>query len=125
MKKIFIILSVCVFILTGCKEKKKEIIDYSEYSFTDVSWTRDTEYDTETISFHSDGSFRYSCSCGNPVNDSDICETYTYNDETKEIKLECLEPMKDTITTIKIINYTEDTLELDFDGETRMFSIEE
>ena len=104
-------------VLTGCNKND----DYSKYSFTDVRWTRYTEF----ISFSSDGFFSYSCVCSNPVNDSDICENYTYDDKTKEIKLKYLEEMNGTITTIKIVDYTETTLELDFAGEIRKFKIEE
>lgn len=125
MKKIIIVLLLGILSLTGCGKGKQEKIDYSEYSFTDVSWIRDSGYDTETIRFKSDGSFSYSCACGNPVNDSDICENYTYDAESKEIKLNCIEPSEQTITTIKLINYTDDKLELDFDGEIRTFEKEE
>lgn len=122
MKKIIILMLVVLF-LTGCrdtKEKKQETA-YSEYLFSDVIWTRNTENDVETIRFSSDGSFSYSCSCGNPVNDSDLCESYTYNGETKEITLDCFEETKDTITTIKIVSLTDTTLELDFNGKIRKF----
>ena len=126
MKKIVVIILVILF-LSGCKnENNKETInkDYSKYIFTNVSWTRDAENDIETIIFKSDGSFVYYCSCGNPVNDSDLCESYLYNDETKEIKLECFETTEEMITTIKVINSTETTLELDFNGEIRKFEKE-
>ena len=121
MKKIIVVLITGILFLTGCEEKKKLEADYSKYSFTDVSWTRDGENDIETIRFNSDGSFSYYCSCGNSVNDSDMCESYTYNDETKEIEFNCFETTEDMITTIKVINYTDTTLELDFDGEVRTF----
>ena len=126
MKKNIILLMVVGLFLTGCgeiKEKTQEK-DYSEYSFTDVSWTREGGNDIETLKFKSDGSFSYYCSCGNPVNDSDLCESYTYNDETKEITFECFETTDDMITTIKIVNSTESILELDFNGETRKFEKE-
>ena len=106
-----------------CKEKNKEK-DYSNHSFTDVSWTRDAENDVETIVFKSNGRFAYYCSCGNPVNDSDLCETYSYNDDTKEITLDCLEETEETVTNIKIVNSTETALELDFNGEIRKFEKE-
>lgn len=123
MKKILVMIFVCCILLIGCNSKDVQQTkkDYSQYSFVDVHWTRTTEYDTEYIRFYSDGYFSYSCACGNPVNDADICETYSYNDETKEIKLECDEPSKYTITTIKVIRYDENTLELDFDGDIRKF----
>lgn len=122
MKKIIIILMLVGLFLTGCEEKKE--IDYSEYLFTDVSWTRDAGNDIETIVFKSNGRFIYYCSCGNPVNDSDLCENYTYNEETKEITLDCFEETEDTITTIKVVSSTDTTLELDFNGEIRKFEKE-
>lgn len=121
MKKI-IILVLAALLLTGCESpKEKQEKDYSKYSFTDVSWTRDAENDIETIVFKSNGRFVYYCSCGNPVNDSDLCENYTYNDKTKEITLDCFEETEETITKIKVVKSTETTLELDFDGEIRTF----
>ena len=54
-----------------------------------------------------------------------MCETYTYNDKTKEIKLDCFETTEETITTIKIKEVTNETLELDFNGEIRKFEISE
>ena len=121
MKKI-IILVLAALLLTGCEStKEKQENDYSKYLFTDVSWIRDAENDIETIIFKSNGRFVYYCSCGNPVNDSDLCENYTYNDKTKEITLDCFEETEETITKIKVVKSTETTLELDFDGEIRTF----
>ena len=124
MKKIVIILMLVGLFLTGCEENKEKEKDYSEYLFTDVSWTRDGGNDIETIVFKSNGRFTYYCSCGNPVNDSDLCENYTYNEETKEITLDWFEETEDTITTIKVVNSTDTTLELDFNGEIRKFEKE-
>ena len=125
MKKIIIIMLMLLF-LTGCEEKKEKQKekDYSNHPFTDVSWTRDAGNDIETIVFKSNGRFTYYCSCGNPVNDSDLCESYIYNDDTKEIKLDCFETTEETITNIKIVEMSEDTLELDFNGEIRKFEKE-
>ena len=123
MKKIIVVMALSFLFLTGCEEKKE--IDYSEYSFANVTWTRENNHDRETIKFKSDGSFSYYCACGNPVNDADLCEHYTYNDETKEIKLECFETTEEMITNIKIINSTESILELDFNGEIRKFEKDE
>ena len=122
MKKIIVVLIMAALFLTGCGENKE--VDYSEYLFTDVSWTRDSGHDIETIIFHSDGSFSYHCACGNPVNDSDLCEGYTYNDQTKEIEFECLESIEEMITKVKIVAMSEEVLELDFDGEIRKFEKE-
>ena len=124
MRKIIAVLLLSVLFLTGCEEKKAKEVDYSEYLFTGVSWTRDGGNDIETIRFNGDGSFSYYCSCGNPVNDSDLCDTYTYNDETKEITFNCFETTEEMVTNIKIVKVSEDVLELDFDGEIRIFEKE-
>ena len=123
MKKIIIVLLVLIF-LVGCSKNKDKKIDYSEYLFTDVSWRRDTEHDIETLRFNSDGRFTYYCACGNPVNDSDLCDGYIYNDENQEIKLECFEITEEMVTNIKIVEMSEDVLELDFNGEIRKFEKE-
>ena len=126
MKKIIVILFLMPLFLTGCDnmQQKSQEKDYSNYLFTDVSWTRDAQNDIETIVFKSNGSFAYYCSCGNPVNDSDLCESYTYNDETKEITLSCIEETEKIITTIKVVSSTDTTFELDFNGEIRKFEKE-
>ena len=121
MKKIIITILLITPILTGCTKEQIKEKDYSNYQFTNTNWTRDNGADIETIKFNSNGKFIYYCSCGNPVNDSDMCETYTYNDNTKEIKLECFETTEETITKIKIIEIKNETLKLDFDGEIREF----
>ena len=126
MKKITLLLvlvMVCTMVFVGCgkEEKKDEPVDYSQYSFTDVRWTRDAEQDIETIRFGSDGSHAYYCSCGNSVNDSDLCEGYRYDDETKTITLICLEETDEMVTEIKVVKYDENELQLDFDGEIRIF----
>ena len=122
MKKNIIILMLVGLFLTGCGNTKEK--DYSEYLFSDITWTRDSGNDIETIRFKSDGRFSYYCACGNPVNDSDLCENYTYNDKTKEIKFSCFETTEEMVTSIKIVEMSEDILELDFNGEIRKFEKE-
>ena len=115
---------ICAILLVGCGEKKEPEetkVDYSEYPFVDVSWTRGAEHDTETIRFGKDGHFVYYCGCGNPVNDSDMCESYTYDDATKTITLNCFETTEEMVTTIKVVECNENSLQLDFDGEIRIF----
>ena len=68
-----------------------------------------------------DGKFVYYCGCGNPVNDSDLCEGYTYDDAAKTITLNCIETTDEMVTTIKIVKCDENSLHLDFNGETRIF----
>jgi hypothetical protein len=119
-KKIILLLGL--ILLAGCEEKNIEKENEQNLSFVDITWTRDASHDEETIKFNSNGEFHYSCACGNPVNDADLCETFTYDENTKEIKLDCFETTEDTITTIKVLSITKTTLELDFDGEIRKFT---
>lgn len=126
MKKLvsFTVVLICALLIVGCSNGKsdKSNVDYSKYSFVGVSWTRDADNDIETIRFGADGSFTYYCACGNPVNDSDLCEGYTYDDETKTITLECIETTDEMVTVIKIVKCDENELQLDFDGEIRTFT---
>lgn len=116
---------VCAILFIGCTENENtdnSSVDQSNYSFVDISWTREAAHDIETIRFGEDGSFSYSCACGNPVNDSDLCEGYTYDDATKTITLDCIEITDDMVTVIKIVKCDEKELHLDFNGETRIFT---
>ncbi len=129
MKKIksnllLMLIAVLLFLLLGCaKNSIGETVDYSEYSFTDTLWTRKADHDIETIRFGSDGSFVYYCACGNPVNDSDLNEGYTYDDKTKTITIEYFETTEETISTIKIEACDDKSIKLNFDGEIREFVI--
>ena len=123
MKKYFkfgivlmLLILTCAF--GGCGEKK---VDYSHYPFTDTSWTRHAEHDIETIRFGSDGSFAYYCACGNPVNDSDLNEGYTYDNVTKTVTLSYIETTDETVSKIKIEMCDDENLKLNFDGEIRSF----
>ena len=129
MKKIklnilFVLTAVFLFLLLGCaKNNISETVDYSEYSFTDTLWTRKAEHDIESIIFGSDGSFTYWCACGNPVNDSDLNEGYTYDDKTKTITIKYIETTEETVSTIKIESCDGKSIKLNFDGEIREFVI--
>ena len=125
MKKyLSLITLVLVFavLFAGCSESKKdEETKVDSSSFVNISWTREGEHDTETIRFGEDGSFSYYCGCGNPVNDSDLCEGYTYDDATKTITFNCIETTDEMITEIKVVKCDENSLHLDFNGEIRIF----
>ena len=116
-----VVMSIAKKPTVGNKNTVNSSVDYSKYSFVNTSWTRDAEHDTETIRFGEDGSFSYYCGCGNPVNDSDLCEGYTYDDATKTITLNCIETTDEMVTIIKIVKCDENSLHLDFDGEIRIF----
>ncbi len=121
---LFILSLVIIFAFSSCqKNDARKTVDYSEYPFTDISWTRKAEHDIETIRFNSDGSFAYSCGCGNPVNDSDLNEGYTYDDETKTITIDYIETTDETVSKIKIEMCDKERLKLNFDGEIRGFVV--
>ena len=105
------------------KQKSQTEDDYSKYEFAGVQWTRDAECDTETLCFLENGEFRYSCACGNSVNDADMVESYTYDDDTKTFVLNCEEEIEGMITEIKLISCDGVKLKLDFDGEIREFEV--
>lgn len=125
-KHIFLssLIVTCALLFMGCSNNKNtedSSVTYDNYSFMNTSWTRNAEHDSETIRFGEDGRFVYFCGCGNPVNDSDLCEGYTYDDSTKTITLNCIETTDEMITTIKIVKCDEHSLHLDFNGEIRIF----
>ena len=125
MKKyslIFALILALSMLFVACGENSNDLGKDSDCSFTNISWTREAENDIETIRFNEDGSYSYSCSCGNPVNDSDLCEGYTYDEKTKTITLNCIEETDEMITVIKVIKCNEKELHLDFDGEIRIFT---
>ena len=140
MKKYISLLAlvlVCATLFVGCGTTEKKpasskptsskaevTVDYSKYPFAGVKWTRDAENDIEYIRFGADGTFSYYCACGNSVNDSDLCEGYTYDDATKTITLDCLETTDEMVTVIKIVKCEENELQLDFDGDIRIFTKE-
>ena len=119
---LFVLTVIIVFAFASCQKNDVEkTVDYSEYLFTDISWTRKAEHDIETIRFGSNGEFAYWCACGNPVNDSDLNEGYTYDDETKIITLKYIEITQETISTIKIEKCDDKSIKLNFNGEIRCF----
>lgn len=118
MKRILLCM-LCCLLLAGCGGQKAEA-DYSHLNFVGVTWLRDTVCD-ETLRFLPDGGFRYSCACGSPVDDADVVERYSFEEDSATIKLHYLEDMNGGITTIDVISCDGDKLELDFGGEIRVF----
>lgn len=135
MYLLLVLCCMCAFFTLGCtkKDKKDETknekenkeVDYSEYEFVGVKWNRDAECDMETLCFLPNGEFRYSCACGNSVNDADVVESYSYDDTSKMFTINCYEEIEDMITEIKLISCDGKKLELDFGGEKRVFHIED
>lgn len=98
-------------------------VDYSEYDFVGKNWVRTTDSDTEYLTFKKDGSFSYYCACGNPVDDADLCEYYTYDGEDT-IYVHC-DFDKYTKKKVEIISCKKDKLKIDFNGEVRVFKLED
>lgn len=120
------VITLCVSLAACAKDdKKNEAADYSEYAFTKGNWIRETEECTETLRLKADGGFSYTCSCGNPVNDADLIEGYTYDDSTKTITFDALETTDEMVTKVKVVSCDEEKLVLDFDGEKREFVAED
>ena len=115
---------IIAFCVVGCAKKTDDKVDYSTFDFANVTWTRDSDCDVETLRFLPNGEFQYSCACGNPVNDADVVDSYSYDDATKIFTLNCCEEIEDMITEIKLVSCDGKTLELDFDGEIRVFTAE-
>ncbi len=120
-KGMYFVIFIFLITLCGCRNNK---VNY-EYDFVNVKWTRTTEADTEFLRFSEDGSFSYYCACGNSINDSDLCEGYTYDPDTNIIRLKYSDKTKDTISKIKVADCVNDTLTLDFNGDIRTFIPEE
>ena len=115
-------MTALLLLLLSCAENNiDDKVDYSEYPFTDILWTRKAEHDIESIRFGSDGEYVYYCACGNPVNDSDLNEGYTYDDETKTITIKYIETTEETVSEIKIEECDGKRIKLNFDGEIREF----
>lgn len=116
----FLVVLMLVSLFAGCKQKA----DLSKCPFVNISWTRSLETDTEYIRFKDNGDFSYYCACGNSVNDSDLCEGYSYYEDTKTIVLDFAEKTDDAVTEIIVKECTDDKLVLDFDGDIRTFYVE-
>lgn len=144
MKHYFLFIIVACVVLAGCSGEKAvtetpatattaptatpapteapvEEIAGGVAEFRGISWTRDSGHDIEYLRFMTNGSFRYYCACGNPVNDSDACESYEYDPETGMITLDCFEEIEGMVTEIEVISYDGSTLVLDFAGDVRTF----
>lgn len=119
MKKI-IFAVLCVFILTGCKEDKK-INNPLPSGVSDTVWYQEGDNDYRLF-LSKDGEISYySPSAGNPYNDYDLCENYTYNSKNKKFYF------KDSSCSMKFVSISKDgnILMLIVDGEEIEFKKED
>ena len=112
---------LCLIITVALAGGGKETYDAE---FIGVQWTRTTEFDTEYLSFSSDGSFSYYCACGEPQNDSDLIESYSYDEEKQLITFDTVGNTESMVTKVKVVEYDSEHLKLDFDGDIREFAVE-
>ena len=127
MKKI-ILVAVAVFVVlasfSGCAKNSKKgdpNFGLSTLDFVNIDWERHTSSCTETIYFNDDGNCGYYCACGNPVNDDDLCEGYSYDPETETIYLDFPSSVKGVVREIVVKSCDGETLVLDFEGDIRTF----
>lgn len=122
---IILVISILIVIglvsINASKDSKKYNDKLDDY-ITKVEWSRPGDGDTEFIIFNEKGHFAYYCACGNPIDDYDLCDSYTYDKESKTIKLDC--SSSSISDKIKIIKSTEYKLVLEIDGEKRTFKSE-
>lgn len=104
--------------LAGCGKKSDDA------EFIGTQWTRTTEYDTEYLCFKEDGSFSYYCACGEPQNDSDLIESYSYDKEKGTVTFDTIGKTDSMVTEIKVLEYDSEHIKLDFDGDIREFTVE-
>lgn len=130
--KVLLLLVICIT-LSGCLFKRKVSmsgmtgavadVDYGRYDyFVGIDWVRVNGNDEEHLKFYSDGRFVYSTLDGKALNNADICTRYYYNETTKTIGLICYEEVSGTVKDIVIKDYNDNSLVLDFSGDTRIFN---
>ena len=127
-KKIFLIVFIlCLtFAVAGCDSNSNTDDADKKYDadFMGIEWTRETEVDIEHLCFNTDGSLSYYCSCGEPVNDSDLIDSYSYDSEQQIITFNTQSKTATMITEVKVIEYDSEHIKLDFNGEIREFFVE-
>lgn len=108
MKRIFTIIMIGI-LLVGCA-KTDFLIEHD--------WVH---YDTtciETIYFGKDGHFAYYSDEGNPVNDSDLYDQYSYDSKSKKIHLKPTGAM-----SIQVLRYKKSRLLLNINGFSSYLAI--
>ena len=121
MKKIYLALLMCVFLMVGCGEKKatfpEELVDKDWLFYDGVAG------ESLVMNFHSDGTYSYHCSCGEPVGNSDLYELYEFDPETSIITLS--NDYDDNTSEIEVICYNEHHMMVKVDGEIKDFNLVE
>ncbi|WP_426348919.1 hypothetical protein ACPWSR_14375 [Alloiococcus sp. CFN-8] len=113
---IFTVVLVSMFFIIKAKFHEIEFL-------TDASWVRydDNIGENINISFHENGEYFYNCDCGEPVGDSDIYDSYSYEPENYIITLSG--PDGET-SKIEVLYYDDNYLCLLFEEGTVTFKNE-
>ena len=90
---------------------------------TEKTWEYNTMTCTEVLSFGDDGSFSYYETCGNPVADSDLYDTYSYDEKTSIITVYGYEEGMEEIK-IEVLRYTEDSLLVRMEDKIKEFYVD-
>lgn len=93
-------------------------------SFMDIKWVLENDSCGEEIYFDSDGDCGYYCGCGEPLNCDDLCEGYSYDEESRTIHLEFSGLAIGATDEICVLHCDGNYLVLDFDGEEHIFKNE-
>ena len=122
-KKVCLLLTVLFFSFTACTQTPAIEEPSASADFTDKEWLFYDEVSTEhlCLNFGSDGSYSYHCQCGEPVGDSDLYDTYEYDEETNLITLSS---SSDTaVSQIEVLEYNVHHLMVRIDGDVKDFTL--
>lgn len=112
MKKLLMVL-ILVLAAFGCATKPTG--DGKIYNFMDITF----ENGEERIYFGKDGHFSHYYSNGSPVGDSDLCEEYVYDDESKKIEVIC--DLNSGNIKYEMVNYDENHITLKMNNKNITF----
>ena len=105
-----------IFLATGMMLEGCGLSDERPEFLTAHEWVHYGSASNETISFGEDGHFAFYGDEGNPVGNSDLYDRYSYDSESKAIKLKPEGDMK-----IKVLRHEKSRLLLDIDGDVKEF----
>ena len=118
MKKIAIFMMM--IILSGCSSADK-LSDKDVKMIQEKPWVRPMEEYSEELILDKKGAFYYyDSTSGNAVDDYDLCDSYTIDQQKKEVHLHC--DGSELVDTIGIKKVSKQELVLDFAGKERKFT---
>ena len=117
MKRLFsLLVLICVACcFAGCSDETIKQKPSETFDMMVGSWEYDFEDCAYSLRFEENGEFSNSCACGSPVGDSDLVETFVYDDSTKNIYL--YGPDKELVSTGKLESVDDTTITVTLFGE--------